>query len=121
MPLLTQHRVLRVRRLQTTQVVEALGLEIDPQIAFSALRVAPALQHQATARRDISPAVARQLPAKVHQRAHHGDIGVMGHQQQPAYVRIRLRFDAIEHSVEQHRPAFLRGIQHIVTQIVVFR
>ncbi len=52
-PLLTQHRVLRVRRLQTTQVVEALRRN-RPADSVPALRVAPALQHRATARRDIS-------------------------------------------------------------------
>ena len=83
--------------------------------------VAPALYHQTAARRNIAPAVTGQLPTKIHQRAHHRDIGVM---EPPAAASVRSAWrplSPVQHRVEQHRAALLRGVQHVIAEIVAFR
>jgi len=95
--------VLPIHRRELAQRIQTLRLKVNAQPAAVVTRIAPALKHQAAARRDITARVARQLPAEIHQGAHHCDIGIVGYQQQPAGIgRAGTIFERRDRRIEQY-------------------
>lgn len=85
-----QRWLLSAERRQVADLIEALGLEQNTQVALTAAIILPALENQAARRWHAAARVIALGPAEVEQGAQVGDIDVVRHKQQLAGVRWRI-------------------------------